>query len=176
MSANRWHTTLVLGLALSLAAATMAHATRLPPKIEAVFFKKILSYNKTLAAAEAPAEVLIVATDDQQPQAQALAAAFTQVGLSATITEPAAVASGLRTNTALYLLPGASNATVCALAVKEQVFTMSGDASMAEQGSVSVSLAVKADGRPEIVVSLARLKNEGHVLEPALLNLARVIR
>jgi len=142
----------------------------LPAKLQAALFRKILAYDRKLA--DRTARVAVLAGGDDGA-AEQMAAALRQVGLEAVKVKPAELEKpGFD---ALYQMPGASGAKVSALCQRLGLLSLAGEAAPADAGSVSVGLGTRDDGRPEIVIHLARVKQEGHDFSAELLRLARVI-
>jgi len=166
--AARW-----LLAALLVTAPASARAEPVPVKFQAVLFKKIFSYDKALK--DSSAKIQIVFSKESADAASEAARAFTDAGLTTSQVKADQLPKTADASTVFYILGSIVPGGLKELAAKSGALTVSGLTSLAESGEVSIGLGTKADGRPEIVVNLARLKVEGHELRAELLGLARVV-
>ncbi len=159
---------------LTWASAAFAGGPALPARIQAVLFKKIFHYDRTFA--RAPVSVLVAHPRGELEQAQELVKAFGDVGITASAVDVDEVGKQLRQGIALYVWPGVSTAPFKELAAKSKVLTISGSDALARAGDVGIAVAPRADGKPEILVNLARVKEEGHELSSDLLRVATILQ
>ncbi len=164
---------LAVSLALGTATEAIAREESLPVNIQAVLLKKILGYDRALEGK--PVKVLVVEADDTG-EADRVAAAMREVGLSVSTAKAANAPSTLHEASVAYLLPGSVTPAIKELCVKLHVLTVSPRTSTAKEGDVSIGLGKKPDGRPEIVVHLRRSKDEGHALSSNLLSVVTVVQ
>lgn len=164
----------VLAAAAMLAAAAPAVADPLPVALQAAFLRKVLLYDTQLRSDE-PRAVVVYASSGA-PAAAELVEALQKRGVAAQAVAEAALAQGAATTRVAYVLPQAATPELLATCARLGVLTIAGDAALAESGRASVAFGVKADGKPEIVVNLTRLRLEQHEFSAELLGLARVIR
>ncbi len=175
--AHRWRGVIGRMLCLALlvcAGAAYAETPALPPRLQAVLFKKIFHYDRTFA--RAAARVLVAHTPGGAKRAEELVKAFADVGIQASAVNVEEVAGQLTEGVVLYALPEVSPAAFKALAAKSKVLTISGSAALARAGDVGIAVAPRADGKPEILVNLSRVKAEGHELSSDLLRVATILK
>jgi len=156
---------------LALTAAASALAQELPAKVQALLFKKILLYDRSVSGKPK----LLVAYADEAAQAGELVSALQEAGFDAAAVKVAVLSGSVAGATGVYVFPHAASAAVKAQLASGKLLGLSGSAPLAERGDVAVALSVK-DGKPEIVVNLTVLHDEGHALSSELLNLARVVK
>jgi len=162
------------------AAATAAPASEMTdPQRQGDLFKRIFSYDKDLRTSE-KIVVLVVTENKNGPDVAGVASVFRDKGLFPAVVTPAELTDDLTAtlsaqSTVIYVMPGVPYDTVNGFAAAKGFLSVSGVASLAEAGHVSVGVGMEG-GRPEIVVNMARLQTEHHELSSELLNLARVIR
>ncbi|MGQ0505347.1 MAG: YfiR/HmsC family protein [Myxococcaceae bacterium] len=142
----------------------------MPVKLQAVLLRKLILYNRTLAA-KPKVEVLIV---DEGGKGQELLGELQRAGLGATLVKIGNAPAGLDSAAALYLFQSAP--ALSELCTKKKILTVSGSVGLAEAGEATVAFGRKADERPEIVINLARAKSEGQEFAADLLSIVRIIR
>jgi len=157
---------------LLLGAAAAPAEDALPAKMQAALFRKILAYDRKLA--DRTARVAVVSGDDEAAAGE-MTAALKQAGLEATQAKAADLEKPGASFDAVYRMRGAGEAKISAACLRLGILSLAGDAAPAEAGSVSIGLGTREDGRPEIVIHLARVKQEKHEFPAELLRLARVI-
>ena len=174
MSRTRRLSPCLLALLLLGAAgpALAADEMPVPAKFQAVLFKRIFAYERVLKA-EPQVRVLLAGTGNTEA-ARALQQEFEAVGIPAAQVPAAKVAAELGAGTVLFLFPD-SPASLRELALKRKVLCISGFPALVLAGNASIGVDKKADGKPQILVHLPRLKAEGHELSADLLRLARVV-
>jgi stage V sporulation protein SpoVS len=167
---------LLMGFAAGLLAAPaeMADAER-----QGDMFKRIFSYDKDLRASE-KIVVIIVSESKTGADVTRVASVFREKGLYPAVVTVSDLTDDLTAtltpkSTVIYVMPGVAYDAVKSFAAAKGFLSISGMATLAEAGHVSVSVNTEGD-RSEIVVNLARLQSEHHELSSELLNLARVIR
>jgi hypothetical protein len=131
-------------------------AQTVPANLQAALFKKIFSFDKALSA-KATVDVVVIDGDD-------VAAAMKAAGINA--------ASGSSAGGDVTYF---GSAPAKAATAKAGILSISGTASHAEKGLVSIALTVE-DGKPKIVVNMVQLKAEGHEISADLLKIAKVIQ
>jgi hypothetical protein len=144
----------------------------LSPEAFATILKKILAYDKALSGSP---RIDLAYEKDYPGQAQELAKALEKIGLSSSLVPLAELSSPQRAPVVVVLAP-AMPARVHDYLARERVLSVSFQVGQAERGEVSVALGLRPDGKPEIVVNLKQLQNEGHSFSSGLLGLSRVIR
>jgi hypothetical protein len=134
----------------------------------------LFNYDKAMANEARP--VVFVVHQDEGPVKQAdVVKAFDVVGIVSVPVRLDALTSQIQTPSALYVLPGIDPSAVASYCTEKRVLSISGIPELAENGSVSVSIG-EADSRPQIIVHMRRLQDEGHSFSAQLLRLARVIQ
>jgi hypothetical protein len=165
-------TLLTLLLLLGSAAPALAAdaAMPVPAKFQAVLFKRIFAYERVL---KAQPEVRVLLASDSAAASE-LQREFEAVGVGAHVLAPDEGRVSLDAGTVLFLFPD----TPVALreqALKRKVLCISGYPALVLEGKASIGVDKKADGKPQILVHLRRLKAEGHELSSDVLRLARVV-
>lgn len=159
-------------VAVTLTAGSAAAEERLAPQVQAAMFKKVLPYERDLEGATI--KVLVVSVDDTA-EAEGIAAAFSSAGLAATRAKVSALPPSLGSGSVVYVMPGALSPALKEFCARLAVLSISGEPAYVRTADVSIGLAKKADGKPEILVNLTRLKEEGRALSSRLLALATVV-
>lgn len=166
----------VIGLVASLALArgrALAEAP-LPAPLQAAILKKVLGYDKTLAAGS---RVLVLPGSGEGGAASELAKALQSQGLAAEVVELSRLERELGAGAkVVYVFSGALGPAVKAACARAGALTVTGGSSAAEGGEVAVSLGQRDDGRPEIVVNRTELRAENHEFSSELLRLAKVVQ
>lgn len=167
---------LSLSLSLSLLLAGIAWTEEMPVAAnqQGEVFKKVFSFDRTLADRE-DVELLIVYQGQPTGVIGDVMASFQQAGIVASTTSGTDLPSRIDRAAVVYFAPGVDVDAFSALCAQNQVLTISGVPSFAEDGHVAIGVDLR-DGRPEIVVHMARLKSEGHEFSSELLRLSRIIR
>ncbi len=158
---------------LLVAAAAWAEAS-VPPSLQATTFAKIFGFDRALDRQRLEVLVAYDPRGGGRGDAVALQEAFRDIAITADPVAAADAGARLRPGVVLYLLPGAATAELLAAAATAHALTIAGDATLAEQGKVSVGLAQRGD-RAEIVVNLDRVAREEHDFAAQLLQFARVV-
>lgn len=161
----------ILSISYQALAASHAHAATVPVEIQAALIKKIIQYDPTMANVPSAQLRLLVLDGDS-----ATVSALSKTGIPTKAVAMAELASEMKHASVIYLGSSSPSPEVAALCTEHKVLSFSGSPDLADRGDVSVGLGVRGDGKPEIVVNLARLRAEGHSLAASLLSLARVIR
>jgi hypothetical protein len=173
---HRWTARALVSAFAGLLLVPAQAEAALPANLQASLFAKILNYDKKLSDTPAAERgILIVSTEARKAAAVEMQDALRAFNLPALLEGPAAAAAK-STIVAVYVLDKDATKDLQTLGLGRPVLTMSGDVTLAERGLVSVALGVGKNGRPEIVVNLARLRTEGHEFAAELLWLARVIK
>lgn len=147
-----------------------------PLQVQAVFFKKIISFDQTLEGTADPKVVVLHADDAGADDVDAVLKAFRAARLNVSSAKASAAATSLNGVSVVYLLGSVASPSLKELCIKQQVLSMSGSAAHAVSGQVGIALGTKTDGKPEIIVNVEVVKSQGHRLSSSLLNLARVIQ
>ena len=165
---------LLLALALLPASPAFAQASAVPPPVQATTFDKIFDFDRALGD-RVKLRVLLVHEPAGRDAAIALQQAFGAAAIAAEPVPLSAAAGRLQAGVVAYLLPGTATPELLNAAAAAKVLTIAGDAALAEQGKASVGLTMRGD-KPEIVVNLDRVTQEGHDFSAQLLKFARVVR
>ena len=140
---------------------TNAQEMAIPANLQAALFKKIFSFDKTLAA-KGNFEVAVIGDG-----ADEIVSAFKGAGVNAKASSDIGGAA------VVYVMPGASS--VKSQSSAKKALSISGVTSLVENGNVAVGLGVEG-GKPKIIIHLAQLKAEGQELSADLLKIAKVIQ
>jgi len=168
--------TLMLALPAHHAAAQSESGTDIPFPLQAMLFKKILTYDKRFGVEGlAAANIVVIARPALAKEAEALANAFAEVGLKARHVTPDALARDFGDAAILYFLDDVDHERLGNLAISNKAVTIEGGRTFVERGRVSIGLGKKADGRPEILIHRSRLEQEGHELSSKVLSLATIV-
>jgi hypothetical protein len=143
-------------------------------EVQATMFKKIFSYDRALNSSGDIA-VILVGSKEEKDTATELVKAFDDVGIFAAFINTGVIDGDLRPNTVVYIMAGADNDQVKQFCTDNGVLSISGLTTLAKEGHASVSIG-EGSQRPQIIVNMNRLLEEGHELSADLLKLARVIR
>ncbi len=141
-----------------------------PAKFQAVLFKRIFAYERTL---KTKPQVRVLLGSDSSAASE-LQREFEAVGVGAHLMASDEARVKLAPDTVLFLFPD-TPASLRELALKSKVLCISGYPSLVLGGQASVGVDKKPDGKPQILVHLRRLKAEGHELSSDVLRLARVV-
>lgn len=153
----------------------LAESMPVPAKVQAAILKKILVYDKALQG-KSGIRFLLVGAEKNAAVSEEIAEAFKELGIATSAIRADELASKLNDSTVAYLLPGTASALVKKACIDKGALSVSGQPSYAENGEVSVSIGVREDGKPLIIIHLAELKAQGHDFSAELLKLAKVVR
>ena len=154
----------------SAAPALAAEEMPVPAKFQAVLFKRIFAYERVL---KTQPEVRVLLASDSAA-ANELQREFEALGVGAHVLAPDEGRVNLDAGTVLFLFPDTPPA-LREQALKRKVLCISGYPALVLEGKASIGVDKKADGKPQILVHLRRLKAEGHELSSDVLRLARVV-
>ncbi|MBI2418526.1 MAG: DUF4154 domain-containing protein [Ignavibacteriales bacterium] len=146
-------------IGLFAAISMQAAAQTVPAPLQAALFKKILSFDKTLAG-KSDIEVVVIGG------AADIISALNGVGIKA---KAGSAAEG----DVVYVAAGATPPK--AATAKAGILSVSGSSAFAENGQVSVAIGIE-DGKPKIFINMNQLKAERHEFSADLLKLAKVIK
>jgi hypothetical protein len=144
-----------------------------PMNLQVEIIKRMFNYDKALANKADPV-VFVVYQDEGEVRPNDTVKAFEVVGLVSVAVRLDALTSQSRTPSAVYLLPGIDLSSVGRYCKDNRVLSISGVPELAESGSVAVSIG-EANSRPQIIVNMSRLQEEGHNFSAQLLRLAKVV-
>lgn len=147
-----------------------------PSAVQAVMFRKIVGYDSLLGVKKPEEVVVCVAYQADKADAEELAQAFRTAGLKAAAIALAAVPRHIQKVDILYIFNAKDAEMLKPLLAGVTLLTVSGDAKLATNGTVTVALGVAEDGKPKIFVNTRRMQAEGHALSASLLGLATVIK
>jgi hypothetical protein len=145
-----------------------------PINLQVEIIKRMFTYDKTMVK-EAKPLVFVVHQDGGAVRHDDVVKAFEAVGLVSVAVRLEDLTSQIQTPSAVYLLPGIESSAVSGYCTEKRVLSISGVPELAENGSVAVSIG-EDDSRPQIIVHMKRLQDEGHSFSAQLLKLARVIQ
>jgi hypothetical protein len=145
-----------------------------PINLQVEIIKRIFSYDKVVANQAKPV-VFVVHQDEGPVKADEVVEAFEVVGLVSIAVRLDDLSSQIQTPSAVYVVPGVEHSTVRRYCAEKRALSISGVPELAESGSVAVSIG-EEDSRPQIIVHMKRLRDEGHSFSAQLLRLARVIQ
>lgn len=149
-----------------MAANITAQEMAVPAKLQAVLFKKIFQFDKTLAAKD-NIELAVLSGSGNGDD---MVAFFKETGVNAKAVSGDQVPAGANV---VYIMPGVTSPKQQSAA--KGVLSISGVTSYVEDGKVSIGLGVEG-GKPKIIVHMAQLKAEGQEISADLLKLAKVIQ
>jgi len=164
-----------LGLLLPTAAASgsvFAQDAPVPAEIQAVIFKKVFAYVRTLSTGTSP-PVVILYDEASTKSMNEIRKAFEQVNIETIAVQEADLTNRIREGSVVYLAtPRGSFRQVLQ---KNRTLSITGFPALVQRGEASIGLALQ-DSKPKIVVNLTALKAEGHEVASNLLQLAQVIQ
>lgn len=163
----------IIILLLLLCKAHYAQLTPLPPGLQAIMFKKIFSYTKTVENSER-AKIVVVYDASTEKQRDAIVRAFQKENLQVRTSTLDALTINLKGNSIVYVVPGMNNGTVKNICRINKVLSISGNPAFAEKGEVSISVA-QEKGRPRIIINLEQLRFENQDVSSELINLAKIV-
>jgi YfiR/HmsC-like len=164
---------IVTSLLLFLSSAG-ADPMPVPMNLQVEIIKRMFNYDKALAK-ETNLLVFVVHQDEGAVRPEDIVKAFEFVGLVSVAVRLDALTSQSRMPSAVYLLPGIEGSSVSRYCTDNKVLSISGVPELAESGSVAVSIG-EENRRPQIIVNMKRLQDEGHNFSAQLLQLARVVQ
>ncbi len=147
-----------------------------PIKLQVALFTRILNYDEKLANFGGKGYRLLVASGPASGDAAAVAGEFSKAGAEASTVDQYALAGQISGADIVYAMPDADAGRIGRLCAKHGVLSISGVPAHAEAGQVSVSLALKADGRPLIIVNIGQSNKEKRSFSAQFLALTKVIR
>jgi len=140
---------------------SFAQEMAVPANLQAALFKKIFSFDKTLAA-KGNVEVAVIGAG-----ADEVVSAFKDAGVNAKAAADIGGAS------VVYVMPG--TASPKAQSASKGVLSISRVTSYVAEGKLALGLGVEG-GKPKIIINMAQLKAEGQELSADLLKIAKVIQ
>ncbi len=166
MAINKKLLLLVTFLISFTAVNNFAQEMAISANVQANLFKKIFSFNKTLAS-KGNIEVAVLSGSGS---GEAMVDAFKGAGVNAKAVSGDQVPSGF---SVVYLMPGVT-------AQKNQyaskgVLSICGSSIDVEDGKISIGLGLEG-GKPKIIVNMGQLKAEGQELSADVLKMAYVIK
>lgn len=147
----------------------IAPSATIPAKLQAALFKKIFHYDSKLKGKVKGLKILVVGNGS------AFVSAFKARGFQATGVSVEEV-SGLGSYDVVYFMPGVSPHAFSRELKSKKVLSLSGDPNQARSGAVSISLGIKSNNKPLIIINLKRSMSEGHEFSSQLLALAEVVK
>jgi len=168
---------LLLALGLCLPAAltsqfVFAQEVAVPADIQAVIFKKVFTYVRTLPPAGAP-HLLILYDEGTTKSMGEIRKAFEQVRIDAVGVQEADLANGIQEGSIVYI--ATPRGSFRQQLQRTRSLSITGLPLLVQRGDASIGLALQ-DSKPKILVNLSQLKAEGHELASNLLQLAQVIQ
>ncbi|MBA4406869.1 hypothetical protein C0389_06305 [bacterium] len=157
---------IIIYVIIFAAANSFAQEMAISPNVQANLFKKIFSFNKTLASKES-VEVAVLSGSGS---GDAMVAAFKQAGVSAKAVSGDQVPAGV---SVVYIMPGVTPQ-------KQQyaskgVLSICGSSINVEDGKIAIGLGLEGE-KPKIIVHMGQLKAEGQELSSDVLKMAYVIK
>jgi len=174
-AARRGSRTLLLGfglLAVLASGPAFAQDSPVPPEIQAVIFKKLFVYVRTLPSGSTP-KLLIVYDEGSAKLKDEMRKAFGQVGIDAQAVLESELSSRVADGAVVYVTT--QRGSFKQVLQKNRLLSISGIPALVERGDVSIGLTLQ-NAQPKILVNLAELKAEGHEVASNLLQLAKVIQ
>ena len=161
---------LILGVSIFGSTGVFAQV-KATPSAQTGVFAKVFKFTKAFRGKKV--KVLGVYDDATKADVEAMVAAFSGRGVSATAVGEADAAASLAGVQVVYLLK--ASAGLKPLLKSNKILTITGDTSLVEGGEVSVGVMDKS-GKMVITVNLPHAKAEGHAFAPSFLKLTKVIR
>ena len=138
----------------------------LPAKFQSVLFKKILAYNRLFK----DKTIKVAVVDEQGADVDGILGAFKSAGIQAEKVQPNNVGNAQ----VVYLF--SANPELKKACESRKVLTISGSPALARNKSASVSVTMRDDGKPGIIINQPSYKAEGQDFEATLLSLADVVK
>ena len=149
---------LLLGL-LMLTSPLLARDRDVPADVQAAILRRVFEYVTTFENDQPT--LLVVQANATDAASKELTEAFEKAGFSPTTVGIDDLDAQIRSASAVYVLPGVPSSQVKQLCIANSVLSLSAEASFVEQGDVSVGIALKKNGRPEILVNMNQVRTEG---------------
>jgi hypothetical protein len=143
-----------------MTASSLAQSVQ--PNLQAALYKKIFSFDKTLAT-KGNFEITVIGSGSDE-----IVTAFKAAGLNAKSADQISAGTAV-----VYLMPGASSTKTQTAAKK--ILSISGSAPLVENGTVAIGIGTEG-GKPKILIHIGQLKSEGHEISSDLLQLAKIIQ
>jgi len=153
---------------LSMPVHSMQKFKPVPPKIQAVIFKKILSYSKSLKNAELKIYVLV---DNSAIEKDTLVKSFSQLGINVIEIKQEKL-SQVEKSGVLYVF--SSNKKVREYCSQNNILCLSGDPEDVMSSKAAISLFAE-NNKPKIIVNSTVLAEQEHEFSSDLLKLARIV-
>lgn len=166
---NNYKTYILIGIHVVLSMTLLAQTTVIPSTLQAMLFKKIFDYDKSLQG-KGTVNVLVVYNESSTIAKDRMIAAFKAVGIGATGARVGEASTVISAAHVVYVTAGVTS--MRELCSKHKVLSISGDGTLADSGEVSVGLGM-SDGKPKIIVNAGQLKAEGQELSADLLKMAK---
>lgn len=167
---------LALGLCLAavlLSGSVLAQDAEVPSDIQAVIFKKIFTYVRTLSPGSSPA-VLILYDDASAKSMSEVRKAFEQLQIEAVGVKEAELGSRIREGSSVVYV-ATPRGSFRQIFQKTRSLSITGLPLLVQRGDASIGLALE-ESKPKILVNMSELKAEGHEVASNLLQLAQLIR
>ena len=139
-----------------------------PLKLQVAMFKKIFNYNVTL---QSKGIKLAVVYGDAGIKDDVIDG-FKQFGLFPTAVSANEIEKQIANYSVVYVTPRCGS--IKSITDKYKVFSISGVASLAEKGEVSIAIGVEG-GKPKILVNKKKIESEGQELSSDLLKIVKVL-
>lgn len=139
-----------------------------PLKIQALLFKKILSYDKSEKSSEIK---LYVLSDNSNSSQDTIITSFIQLGIN-TIYIKNDKLTQVESNSILYVT--SSNKRIADFCNSNNILCISGTPDDVVNNKAAISLYVE-NNKPKIIVNLPVLKDQQHDLSSDVLKLAKIV-
>ncbi len=167
---------LALGLCLPavlVPGPVLAQDAAVPADIQAVIFKKIFAYVRTLSPGISPA-VLILYDDASAKSMDEIRKAFERLQVEAVGVKEAELASRIREGSSVVYV-ATPRGSFRQIFQKTRSLSITGLPLLVQRGDASIGLALE-ESKPKILVNMPELKAEGHEVASNLLQLAQLIQ
>lgn len=164
---------LLLMNVLFLLSTAFAQLSQLSPSLQAIMFKKIFSYSRTLSGSD-KTKVTVVYDQSSEESKDAVLKAFQKESIPVRAVPVESLAGAIKSSTVVYIMPGAYSPAIKNLCRTNKVLSITGSPSYVERGEASISVA-KENGRPKVIINLEQLRGEEQEMSPELINLARIV-
>lgn len=145
---------------------TFAQDMAVPPNLQAALFKKIFTFDKTLAA-KGDFEVAVLSGSGS---GDAMVKAFKDVGVNAKAFSGNQVPASA---SVVYLMPDVEPTKQ--VYASKGILSVTGSSFAVEDGKVSIGLGLE-NNKPKLIINATQLKAEGHELPMEVLKLAIVVK
>lgn len=139
-----------------------------PPKIQAVIFKKILSYSKNLKNSDIRIYVLV---DNSIDEKDTLIESFSQLGINIVEIKQEKLTQ-VEKSSVLYVF--SSNKKVREYCNQNNILCLSGDPDDVVNNKAAISLFAE-NNKPKIIINSTVLSEEEHEFSSDLLKLAKIV-